>query len=192
MIGISGLARSGKNTLADSLAPIIEQELKLKVKFYSFAEALRKDCDTFLIKNLGISAFSEEPEEKKYIRSILVAYGESMKSLHGKEIWADRLKIAIESDISKEKLFPIITDVRFDFEADMIKEEFGGAVVHISREGNEPPNEIEKLNDPLVSAKADIKHFWPTFGENKIENAKDHAIIIWQMLKEAFEEKWMT
>ncbi len=48
---------------------------------------------------------------------------------------------------SKEDIFPIIPDVRFDYEVASVKDN-GGAVIHIQKEVNKPPNEIEEKNDP--------------------------------------------
>ena len=40
MIGISGLARSGKDTLAENLASIIRCEWDIDVEIFSFAEEI--------------------------------------------------------------------------------------------------------------------------------------------------------
>jgi hypothetical protein len=192
MIGISGLARSGKDTLARAISCFVKKELGKDVKFYSFARELRLDCEALFQKHLGCSAFSEDPNDKKIIRDILVAYGESMKKKHGKDIWVKRLEPLIEKDLQTGKIFPIITDVRFDFEAEWIQNARKGAVVHISRYKNSPPNSTEALNDPLVAAKADLCHCWPTFSEDIEGNASGHASIIWQMILESHGNLWTT
>ncbi len=150
MIGITGLARSGKDTLAINLKSIIEEDLKIEVKFYSFASAIKSQLEDFLERYYDISPFTEDTEKKIITRPIMVAHGEQMKKHFGEDVWLKEVVKQIEQDKTAErKVFPIVTDVRFDFEAKKIQEK-GGTVVHISRVGNSPPNEIESKNDPLV------------------------------------------
>jgi hypothetical protein len=187
MIGIGGLARSGKNTLADSLKKIIKKELGIKVEVVSLARELKKDLNYLTKKRFGISSFTEVTGEKEIIRPILVAYGESMKHKYGDNIWLDKL---IEN--KKPDVFYICADVRFDFEAKRIKDDFNGAIVHISRHGYEdPPNAYEAENNPKVLEQADVAYCWPTLGKN-IKEADSHASIIWQMIPDELKQKWKT
>ena len=188
MIGIAGVARSGKDTLAKNLAQVIEQDLGVKVKILSFALPLRCQVNELLEQFYHISAFTENEEEKKIIRPLLVSHGEQMKKRFGDKIWLDSLLVELE-ELSKEKVFPIISDVRFDFEAEGLKES-GGLIVHISKVGNQPANEIETLNDPLVSKVADLNHTWPSYEPDQMDKCMDHAQILWQMLKETKGEEW--
>ena len=110
-----------------------------------------------------------------------------MKKIHKNTIWADIIIKEIEQ--SNEKFFPIITDVRFDFEAKRIKE-VNGQIVHIEKVGNKPPNNIEAKNDPLVQKVSDICHSWGVYEPDKMNLCKNHADILWQMLKETHEEIW--
>ena len=83
------MARSGKDTLAENLASIIRHEWDIDVEIFSFAEEIKSQADEFLKKYYNISAFSENTKEKEFIRSVLVAHGECMKSIYGKNIWAE-------------------------------------------------------------------------------------------------------
>lgn len=188
MIGIAGVARSGKDTLARTLVPIIEKDLSKEVRTYSFAEQLKMDADPFLREHLGISAFETDTEVKKIIRPILVGYGEAAKKVYGKYVWCQKLHKQINEERKGADFFPMVTDVRFDFEAKYLQEEFGARVIHISRIGNQPANETEAANDPLAKAASDLQHTWPTFVENDIDEvASNHATILWQMV---FQEVW--
>ena len=129
----------------------------------------------------------EDTEEKKIIRDILVCHGETMKKIHGKTVWADLMFKNLNKGETKH--FPIIPDVRFDFEAKYIQEK-GGQVVHISKIGNLPPNKIEEENDPLCRESANVHHTWGVYAPDKMHHCKDHASILWQMLKEDNEDKW--
>lgn len=185
MIGIAGLARSGKDTLAKNLADVIEDDWKCEVKIFSFAKELKSQMDGFLKKHYGISAFTEDTEEKKVIRDLLVCHGETMKKFHTNTIWADIVIDSIESD--PKKFFPIISDVRFDFEVETVQGAYG-KVIHIAKTGNKPPNDIEAKNDPKVMEISDIKHTWPPYEPDEMDQCKGHAEILWQMLKE--NEEW--
>jgi len=187
MIGIGGLARSGKDTLAKNLSEVIQKDWGCDVKIFSFAEELKSQMDGFLIKNYGISAFTENTEEKIIIRDLLVSHGETMKKFYKQTIWTDLVIDKIDSD--PERFFPIISDVRFDFEAERVQDQ-GGLIVHISKVGNQPPNEIEHLNDPLVSKIADLNHTWPSYKPDQMDKCMDHAQILWQMLKQTQGDEW--
>jgi hypothetical protein len=186
MIGISGLARSGKDTLAENLANIIRNEWDIDVEIFSFAEEIKSQADDFLKKYYNISAFSESTKEKEHIRPLLVAHGECMKSLKGKNIWAEIVLKKIKS--RKSKVFPIISDVRFDFEAKFLQKN-KGQVIHISKIGNLAPNEIEAKNDPIVKKFCDIKHSWPVYEPNQMSECRGHAEILWQIIRDNNEWK---
>ena len=179
MIGISGLARSGKDTLAENLAHIIRYEWDIDVEIFSFAEEIKNQADDLLKKYYNISAFSENTKEKEYIRPLLVAHGECMKAFYGENIWAETVLKKIKS--RKAKIFPIISDVRFDFEAKFLQEN-GGQIIHISKVGNLPPNDIEAKNDPLVKKCCDLTHTWPVYEPDEMDECYGHAKILWQII----------
>jgi len=189
MIGIGGLARAGKDTLAKNLAEVIEKDLGCEVKIFSLAYPLRCQIDSFLQQFYHLSAFTEDDEEKKIIRPLLVAHGEQMKQKFGKDIWLEELLGTIYEDLRYNDFFPIISDVRFDFEVDSVQEE-GGLVIHISKLGNKPPNDIEAKNDPLVQKKSDLSHTWPPYEPDKMDDCMGHTSILWQMIDPTFKEKW--
>lgn len=190
MIGISGLARSGKDTMAKHLAKIIESKLGVEVKIYSFALPIRCQVANLLEDYYHISPFTEDSDEKLIIRPLLVAHGEQMKKQWGEDFWLQELMTKIEEDrCGDKKIFPIISDVRFVPEAEKIKQN-DGLIVHISKIGNEAPNDIEAKNDPLVKAISNLSHTWPEYEPNDMEQCRDHAQILWQMMIES-NEKWL-
>jgi len=190
MIGIAGLARSGKDTLAQNLADIIEEDMGYEVRTYSFAVPIKCQMSNLLEDYYHISAFTEDTEEKLIIRPLLVAHGEQMKKNWGKDLWLKELMAKIEEDRNvNKKIFPIIPDVRFDFEVEAVKNE-NGQVIHISKIGNIPPNKIEAENDPLVRQCSDLQHAWPAYSLDQIHQCKYHAQILWQMLKQTQGDEW--
>jgi len=74
IIGISGPARSGKDTLADLIIEILEAN-NVKCIKTSFAKQLKLECRDFLQNTIGIDSFTEKDEEKKIIRPFLVTWG---------------------------------------------------------------------------------------------------------------------
>lgn len=189
MIGIAGLARSGKDTLAKNLSETIKADMGVDVKIYSLALPIKSQLNDLLESYYHISPFTEDAEEKKIIRPIMVAHGEQMKQKFGKDIWLKELLSTIHEDLRHKEFFPIISDVRFDFEVEAVKNE-NGRVIHISKIGNEPPNEIEALNDPLVQSCADLTHTWPLYSPDSMDECRSHADILWQMIREGHQEKW--
>ena len=66
LIGVTGFATSGK----DTLYTICRNNLpnSFNTKRYAFADELKAECDSFLLENVGISAFTSDPYEKEIIK----------------------------------------------------------------------------------------------------------------------------
>ena len=189
MIGISGVARAGKDTLASCLKKIIEKEFDCEVEIVSLAKQLKSDLDKLIACNFNFQVYTEDNQEKELIRPILVAYGEAMKNKWGKNVWVKKLHESLKS--RKDKKFYIIADIRFDFEADFFADERDAFLIHISKEGNEiPTNEIEKINDPLVKEKCHVSHIWPKYHPDQMQLCDSHAEILWQMVPQKAKDEW--
>ncbi len=192
VIGLSGVARAGKDTFAS----ILETKLVIAgktVKKIALAAPLKKDCVDFLAKTLKIDAYTQVPEEKVLIRPMLVWYGDAQRKLTGGRYWINLADNAIkQSDYD----YYIITDVRYDFyekdEIYWLQHECNGTVAHVSRWTKKPfdenvkhmlkpeardgffrnfvppANDHERENDPKVKAKADFIVEWESV-EGKTE-----------------------
>ena len=108
IIGLCGLARSGKDSFF-RFSEDFNLNDKSNVRL-AFADELKKETDFFLRSNFGISSFSDDPEEKKIIRPILVAYGMQKRVVSNGLYWVNK----IEEEIKKSKGIYnyFITDVR--------------------------------------------------------------------------------
>ena len=166
IIGISGLARSGKDSFYEMSKPYFDK-YNIKSKRYAFAECLKQECDPFLRQNINISAFTEVDEEKKLIRPFLVSYGTHIRRKINKNCWIEKIEEKVKSDLSLNTVV-FITDVRFPNEVEWVHKT-GGESIHIKREGILPPNEDEKLNDPILSKLSKYKLTWGDFKENYID-----------------------
>lgn len=118
IIGISGFARSGKDTLAKTLKSLLE-ERGHTVGLFSFASSLKSDIDNFCIEKFNISAFCESSELKAKIRPMLIAYGNCQRNATGGSFWIDRLKPEINRFFDSGGEYAIVSDLRFkEFEYD--------------------------------------------------------------------------
>lgn len=167
VIGVGGCARSGKDTFASILTYKLQQAGK-SVKRIALADPLKADVNDFLMKNLGISAFTTIPEEKLIIRPMLVWYGDAQRKRTNGRYWIDLAKKTIDETNYD---YYIITDIRYDvYEKDelyFLKNEVNGVLCHISKYtmlGNpfqpdhklfvQPANDHEQENDPKIKSAA--------------------------------------
>jgi hypothetical protein len=181
VIGVGGVARAGKDTFAGILTSKLQQAGK-SVKRIALAEPLKYQVDEFLIKNLGITAFTPVTEEKTLIRPMLVWYGDAQRKLTNGRYWIDIAKKTIEESNHD---YYIITDVRYDaYEKDelyFLKNEVNGTLCHISKYKLiraddrhsttiqkyfvQPANDHEEINDPKIKKAADHIVEWPDAGK---------------------------
>jgi hypothetical protein len=181
IIGLGGVARSGKDTFAGILSLKLLQAGK-KVRRVAFADPLKTQVDEFLIKNLGITAFTPNSAEKTLIRPMLVWYGDAQRKRTNGRYWIDIAKKAIEES---DYEYYIITDVRYSFyekdELYFLKNEMSGTLCHISKyewksqpqqydditgvvhykEFVAPANDHEQENDPKIKQLSDYRVEWP-------------------------------
>jgi hypothetical protein len=167
IIGISGAARSGKDTFGDLLIEIL-QDSGIKCVKNSFANELKLEVRDFLQDKLGIDSFTQDDKEKKIIRPMLVTWGTEIRRALDPDVWIK----SVEKNLDLYAV-NIITDVRFKNEQDWIKS-YGGKSVFLSRvleDGSsiQPANEIERSNNQEVSANSDHLLTWSTI--------KDHSLL---------------
>ena len=144
IIGLGSKAQIGKDYAAAQLRAYFS------VQRIAFADALKDDL-RFLFKqnNLDFDMLISEPDIKKIIRPLLVAYGHTMREFND-DIWVDRaLKNRnLDAEVT------VITDVRYPNEAKRLKE-LGGYYIDI--ETNVPPaNDVEALYSPQMREIADF------------------------------------
>lgn len=170
LIAVSGVARSGKDTIANKLAKvIIDNNPSIKVGRYSFAEELKLEIAPFLIEKFNIDPFTAEGKDKDLIRPFLIAMGQARRNQTNGRHWIDTLekKIKMENpDVA------IISDLRFaDTDVDELfwLKENKGKLIHVSRfstgtNGSKrkvpPAGPDEKRNDPILKKQADFLISW--------------------------------
>ena len=122
------MARSGKDTFGLYLKKLLNSRGEA-AELISFAQALKEDIDPFLKEKVGISAFTQDTEEKTIVRPLLVAYGMTMRMID-ENYWVKKIAKSLIENTSKD-IASIITDVRFLNEVRFIKTHAKSCVVHI-------------------------------------------------------------
>lgn len=190
VIGLGGVARSGKDTFAAILEMKLQQAGKT-VKKIALAGPLKEHCDKFLTDNLDVSAFTQVPDEKILIRPFLVWYGDAQRKRTSGKFWTN---LASEQIKNTNFDYYIITDVRYDAypvdELQWLKDEWNGTLCHISKyvwksqpqqyddisgvvhykEFVQPANEHEQVNDPKIKKAAHYTVEWPHISDISPEN----------------------
>ena len=175
MIGISGYARSGKDTFGEALVRILKT-YGVKAKTYALATQLKYDITFLTESDFNISAFTKDDDEKKIIRPLLVGYGEAWRKADP-DHW-----IKVLGSNFEPLTLPIITDIRYENEADYILEN-QGFLLNISRSLSSeefvgPANEEEKLNGPKVKQKSSFDLCWGTIADQKLIDEVVESFII--------------
>lgn len=165
LIGISGLARCGKDSFFEMSKPFLKDK-NLNFRRFAFADALKEECDSFLKENTGISAFTENNKEKEIIRPLLVVYGTHIRRKMDENCWISKIEERVKKCISLNQVV-FITDVRFKNEIDWVHK-LQGTSIHISRENNVAPNEDERKNDPILRSSSCVKLEWENFSKENM------------------------
>ena len=182
IIGIAGNARSGKDTLGKNFVKILADQ-GIKAKRYSFAHELKKSVDDFLIREIGISAFTEDEQEKKIIRPFLVFWGTDMMRKINNNIWVEKMEPSLYDNHVN-----IITDLRFDNELQWIKDNKGLSVL-IKRDGVDPANEYEKVNNDKMEKLVDSNFHMGNFDDDKLVELIANEVLN-SIVNEEIYELW--
>ncbi len=165
LIGLTGFARSGKDTFFLRAADYLKSSGHKATRF-AFADVLKKECDSLLKAHTGISAFTSIPSEKELIRPLLVTYGTDIRRKLNPNCWINEIKNDVSKKL-KEGDYVFITDVRFANEARWIQSQ-GGLIFNIEREGIGPANKEERDQAKLIKMMLNARIKWPTFGKSKV------------------------
>lgn len=168
MIGITGVARSGKDTFYSILSKYLENK-GLKSQRLAFADNLKKELRPFVKDNFKIDLNNCTPEEKEIVRPLMVAYGKCRRSQTQGQYWVSLLDEDVKK-LQKENIIPIITDVRYiEYKGDEYSwlKKHNGILIHLSRKLDDgsliqPANVEEKANDNKLKNVADLTISWET------------------------------
>jgi hypothetical protein len=143
IIGLSGYARSGK----DEVAKVLVSEFNFER--VAFADAIRDllylmnpmiDITPLqtMVEALGWDATKKHPDVRRYLQDL----GVGARKLFGKDFWVNQ---ALNPHLYEHPIVGVnknivVTDVRFENEADIVKS-MGGEVWRIRRNGVDPVNQ---------------------------------------------------
>jgi hypothetical protein len=197
VIGVGGVARAGKNLFSDLLVKQLGQQFHLHAQHFALAHELKMDCRNFIRDKFNINVFTENTDEKKIFRDMLVWYGDAKRKQSNGRYWIDKLNTRIGSEFecgTPPIDVAIVSDIRYDFyendEVDYIRKEKNGIFIHISKytygfptDGRvvkvggqtvantkiftDPANSHEALNDPKLQKKADYLLQWEDISYGK-------------------------
>lgn len=184
IIGISGVATAGK----DTLYKLLEKKLLNKniiTKRIALADQLKIDLEPFIKNYIGIDILNASPEEKKMVRGLMVVYGKIKRAQTQGRHWTSIAQKQIDECLNN-KIVPIITDIRYsEYKEDelfWLKERNKGFLIHVTRINSDglvipPANLEERKNNPLIKRSADFKIKWRT-RPNLEEIEKDSENIL--------------
>jgi len=178
-IGIAGVSRSGKDSLAFEIEKII-RAYSGNVFIYksSLAQPLKEDCAAFIKNYLNLNVFTDKTEEKSIFREFLVWYGKVKRQQTEGKHWTNLLDERVKNfkpDIC------IVPDIRYqqyrEDEVNWLKSKSRNVLIHLHRiaingEIVQPANMDESINDSILQDMADYKIVWPTF----VEEGKDECM----------------
>lgn len=181
-VGIAGVARSGKDSLALEIENLIRSYKGKTIYRTSLAQPLKEDCKDFIKDYLGLNVFTDKNEEKATFREFLVWYGKVKRQQTEGKYWTNLLDERVrqfQPDVC------IVPDIRYQqYEGDEVswlKAKENNVLIHLQRiaingEIVPPANMDESINDSIIQNSADYKIVWPTFtDENKDNNMKEFA-----------------
>lgn len=184
-IGIAGVARSGKDSLALEIENLIRSYRGKTIYKTSLAQPLKEDCKDFIQQYLGLNVFTDNNEEKAVFREFLVWYGKVKRQQTEGKYWTNLLDQRVKQyqpDVC------IIPDIRYQqYEQDEVswlKSKPENVLIHLQRttingEIVPPANMDETINDSIIQNSADYKIVWPTFtDENRQENMREVALKV--------------
>jgi hypothetical protein len=183
-IGVSGVARAGKDSFANILLDLIRAE-GFNVKRLSLATPLKNDCKHFISEKLGLDVWTDNTEEKSIFRELLVWYGKVKRQQTQGKYWTSLLEHEVE--ICPPEVC-IISDIRYqqyeEDEVHWLKDKMKGILIHIERTDLEgkivpPANMDETINDSIVQDHADFNLSWPTVGSDELNKLDDFVKMVY-------------
>ena len=163
LIGISGAARSGKDTLCKALIRFFKSK-NIEAERKSIAgDIVKHDLKKIIKTKANINTFTENTEEKTLIRPLLVEYGKLMRNQTEGRYFIEKFK-------KTNNKITIIPDIRYaEYDADelqWIKDEEQGFLIFIDHQYVSDANITEKINNKIIKKQVHYKLKWSTLNES--------------------------
>jgi hypothetical protein len=169
-IGIGGVARAGKDSIASALkAKLCNIYPSKSIEIIPLSAPLKEDCKDFVKNHLDLDVYTNDTNEKSIFRELLVWYGKVKRQQTNGTYWTNLLDVNAKN---KNLDICIIPDIRYQqYEKDEVfwlRSKSKNSFIHIERKlpnGDiQPPANIdEKINDNIIRELADKKIVLDTF-----------------------------
>ena len=193
LVGVSGVARSGKNLFCDMVISELGKR-GYSAKQFALANALKRDCENFLKTHCDLDVYTDNTHHKTLFREFLVWYGDLRRKQTNGRHWIETMNETLNrytGDIA------LVSDVRYatypNDELGWVLYEHEGLLVHLRRyeksssavieaDGTfkfdyvQAPNEHERINDPRMREGAHFQLDWPTV-DNPLDNLETRSIV---------------
>lgn len=168
MIGLTGVARSGKDTFYSILKKYLKEK-NIESQRIALADNLKYELGDFVKEKFKIDLNKCDGSDKELIRPLMVAYGKCRRVQTEGKYWTSLVESKVK-ELNKNNILPIITDIRYiEYKEDEYAwlKNHNGILVHISRKLDDgtlipPANIEEKSNDNKLKAVADYSISWET------------------------------
>jgi hypothetical protein len=166
-IGIAGAARAGKDTLCRALIREFAKINMEAVRKSIAGDAVKTDLKDVLMDKFSLNSFTENSEEKEFMRPLLVEYGKMQrKKTQGRYF--------IDGFISEPNVVNILPDIRYveypEDEVHWLKNEVKGLLIFVERKGIYDANDTEKVNNTIIKNLADYHVKWASLDEQSSEH----------------------
>lgn len=168
MIGLTGVARSGKDTFYSILKRYLKEK-NIESQRIALADNLKHELGDFVKDKFKIDLNKCDGSDKELIRPLMVSYGKCRRVQTEGKYWTSLVESKVK-ELNKNNILPIITDIRYiEYKEDEYAwlKQHNGILVHISRKLDDgsiipPANIEEKSNDNKLKAVADYSISWET------------------------------
>jgi len=167
IIGISGAARAGKDTLCRALIRELVRDGFTATRKSIAGDTVKSDLRELLKNKFELDSFTEITEEKEFMRPLLVEYGKMQRA-------KTQGRYFIEQFQPESDTINILPDIRYvEYPKDEVywlKNEMKGFLIFIERDGIYDANDTEKINNKIIKNVADYNLKWGNLDENSQED----------------------
>lgn len=212
VIGLGGVAQSGKDTFFNIFKKVMESSSGYRVTRYALADFLKETANLWTKQAYNIDCLNASPEEKALIRDFLVFHGKVMRIKTNGRHWINHLNNYILTNAVNdgEGHICVITDIRYDeYEKDEVywlKKELAGYLLHISmyefqedengvikKSFKQPPNQAELENNPKIKSAADYVLQWECVkSDSQDELFNKLSPNVNEVIENLFQNRWLT
>jgi hypothetical protein len=162
-IGIAGAARAGKDTLCRALIRQLKEHKMDAVRKSIAGDAVKTDLKHLLLEKFNLNSFTENSEQKEFMRPLLVEYGKMQRN-------KTQGRYFVDGFVPETDVVNILPDIRYveypEDEVYWLKNEVKGLLIFIKRQNIEDANDTEKVNNRIISNMADYILNWRSLDEN--------------------------